>query len=252
LIPLPKNLAVDRDHEEEKDLLAKAKAYLEQSDRTGIHATDLLDPRIAFFKKQNPSGVPDRLVNVFIVGQIAHAIIEVIKGSSGDYTKPDAGTRLFDELHYSPDFLNYKGEPDEIKTTRSFYLPKVAYLPDDDTYHMYLEQLLIYMAAEDKTVGRLTLLYLNSKDETGRTAPQFYVWKIETTPEALEALRGVIKKTMGQLNVAIEKKDHNLLPLCRAWKCRGCEYWEECKPEGRYGVPEKEWLPRKTKETKKK
>ena len=242
MLPLPKNLKIDRDHDEEKDLLAKARAYLEASNRTGIHASDLIDPRIAYFRKITKAPIPDRLINMFMVGQIAHAIIEVIKGATGDYTKPDSGTKLWSdalnnpelELHYSPDFFNFKGEPDEIKTTRSFYLPKAPYLPDDDTYHMYFEQLLTYMAVEDKTTGRLSMLYLNSKDETGKTAPQFFVWKIETTHEALAAYRKIISREMKRLQKALDTKDHTVLPLCRAWKCRDCEFWGSCKPDGRF------------------
>lgn len=242
-LPLPKGLIIDRDLEEEKDLIAKSRTYLEKSDRSGIHMSDLLDVRLAYFKHTHKSPIPDRLLNMFLIGQVAHSIIEVVKGSE-DAGKSDAGTRLFEGIQYSPDFFNEKGEPDEIKTTRSFYPPKAAYLPDDDTFHMYLEQLLGYMAAEDKTVGRLTILYLNMKDETGKTNPTFYVWKVETTTDALAAMRGVLIKNRTRLETALETKDFSGLPLCRAWKCKDCEYFPECKPEGRFGVPEKEWLKR--------
>lgn len=180
---------------------------------------------------------------MFVVGMVAHAIIEVIKGADGDYTTSDSGTKFFEDIYYSPDFMNFKGEPDEIKTTRSFYLPKKAYLPDDSTYHMYFEQLITYMAAEDKTTGRLTLLYMNSKGEDGRTFPQFYVWKITTTPEALAAFRKVIVSRKDRLQRAIDKKDCSELPICREWKCgeKECDWWSKCQPPGRYGVPKKEW-----------
>jgi len=242
-LPLPRNLKIDRDLEEEKDLLEKAKAYLDRGTREGIHGTDLLDLRLAYFRQLYKTPLPDRLVNTFLVGQVAHAIVEIVKGKEGDYTTPDVGTKLYKELRYSPDFLNFKGEPDEIKTTRSFYLPKVAYLPDDDTFHMYLEQLMIYMAAEDKTKGRLTLLYLNAKDENGRTSPAFYVWTVETSPDALAAYRKVVDSSLALLSEALGEKDHSKLPLCRAWKCRDCEFFSEiCRPEGRYGVDPKLWL----------
>lgn len=243
MLPLPKGLNIDRDHDEERDLLAKARAYLERSERKGIHASDLIDERLAYWKRVDPQPLSDRLVNMFVVGQVAHAIIEVIKGAEGDYTKSDSGTKHFEDIYYSPDFMNFHGEPDEIKTTRSFYLPRAPYLPDDDTFHMYFEQLMIYMAAEGKTTGRLTLLYLNAKGEDNRTMPQFFVWKVQTTEAALEAFRKVILARKTRLQTAIDAKDCSALPVCREWKCgeKECYYWNQCKPPGRYGLPRKQW-----------
>ena len=109
MMPLPRGLRIDRDLEEEQSLMNKARAHLDKDGREGIHASDLLNLRLAFFRRTKPSPLPDRLVNMFIVGQVAHAIIEVIKGSGGDYTTPDAGTKLFGELRYSPDFFNLRG-----------------------------------------------------------------------------------------------------------------------------------------------
>jgi hypothetical protein len=159
-----------------------------------------------------------------------------------DYTRPpDGGTRHFEGLQYSPDMMQLNGEPNEIKTTRSFYLPDKAYLPDDKTMHRYFEQLMIYMAAEDKTTGHLTMLYLNNKDrETNRTTPIVVVFDIKTTQEALEAFRKQMLSVKDALAQALEAKDHRSLPLCRPFMCEGCEYFEnDCKPEGRYGIAKK-------------
>lgn len=244
MLPLPKGLQIERDYDEEKDLLAASRAYLEKDERTGIHMSDIMDSRLAFFKWLHAGPIPDRLINMFLVGQALHAVLLCVKGGTDDYTRPpDGGTKHFQEIQYSPDFLNVKGEPDEIKTTRSFYLPKVAYLPDDKTYHMYLEQLVGYMAAEDKQIGRLTLLYINHKDEF-RTAPAIFVFKVTCTPEQLAAMRKVITIASNKLSKAKETKDFSLLDLCRSWKCKDCEYWDECKPPGRYEYgqkKEKEW-----------
>jgi len=173
-LPLPKNLLIERDIEDEKELLLKARAYLEKGNekRKGVHASDILNPRMSFWNGVTEAPLPDRLVNMFVVGQLAHAIIEVIYAGETDYLSHgmDDGTQHWKELQYSPDILEHKGGPVEIKTTRSFYEPKALYLPDDETFHAYIEQLMIYMAAEDKIKGRLTLLYLNMKVD-GRTEP---------------------------------------------------------------------------------
>jgi len=246
MLPLPKNLTIERDYDEEKNLAKLAREHIERGDRAGIHLSDLIDSRLAYFKWLTKQPIPDRLINMFVVGQALHAVMLCIKGGTDDYTRPtDGGTKLFNEIQYSPDFLEMKdGSPNEIKTTRSFYLPKTAYLPDDKTYHMYLEQLVGYMACEDKPVGRLTLLYLNHKEDN-KTTPSIFVFKVTCTPAQLEAMRRVITRAKDQLALAKDTKNHLILPLCRPWKCRDCEFFAElCKPEGRHEFgqkAEKEW-----------
>lgn len=245
MLALPKQLGISRDLEEEQRLHAEAKLYLEREFRDkGIHASDLLDSRQAFFRiRDNVEGVEDRLVNMFLVGKLAHAFIEVIKGrEDGEPTKSDAGTRYVDDIYFSPDFVDKHGIPDEVKTTRSFYLPKAAYLPDDSTFHRYIEQLMIYMCLMDVNEGRLSALFLNSKDETGRTSPQFYVWKIKADPRAMKMYRKQINMVKDQLLEALRSGKFADLTLCRAWMCRDCPWWNECQPPGRYGIEkEKDW-----------
>jgi hypothetical protein len=242
MLALPKGLDITRNYEEEARLLEKGRAYLDRGERDGIHASDLIDPRLAYFKRLKPAPLPDRLINMFLVGQALHAIVLCVMAGETDYTRPpDGGTRHFEGLQYSPDMMQLNGEPNEIKTTRSFYLPDKAYLPDDKTMHRYFEQLMIYMAAEDKITGHLTMLYLNNKDrETNRTTPIVVVFDIKTTQEALEAFRKQMLSVKDALAQALEAKDHRTLPLCRPFMCEGCEYFEnDCKPEGRYGIAKK-------------
>ncbi len=237
-LPLPKGLVIERDFAAEQELHDKARAYLDKGSekRTGIHASDLISPRLTAWRRvSGDAGVPDHLVNMFVVGQLAHAIIEVIHAGDGTYLTHgmDDGTKIYKDLHYSPDILEYKGGPAEIKTTRSFYEPKAAYLPDDETFHAYFEQLMTYMAAENKVEGRLVMLYLNMKVD-GRTRPQFYIWSVKTSPEALAAFRRVLEQRMTQLSQALADKTPNILPLCRPFLCRDCEYWSKCAPPGRF------------------
>jgi hypothetical protein len=253
MLLLPPGLEVDRDLEEERRLMAQVREYLEQEDRVpGIHVSDLLDPRLAFWKTKTGDPIPDRLLNMFMVGKVAHGLIELIGGA--DHGKHDVGGKYEAGIWYSPDEFHPDGTPVEIKTTRSFYLPdpRNGYLPNDDTFHMYFEQLLAYMALEGVIEGRLKILFLNSKGEDGRTEPKFFVWTLKTTPENLALYKAQLERARDQLANALESGDHTVLPLCRAWKCENCEYFEACKPEGRWGVPKAEWLkPRKTKDSKK-
>jgi hypothetical protein len=241
LIPLPKGLVINRDHlEQEKEFLTKVRAYLESEDRAeGVHVSDLLDERLACYRKLTKSPIPERLLNVFMVGKVLHGIVHL---TSTGKNESDSGSYEAEGILFSPDDATKEGYPIEDKTTRSQYPPKTAYLPDDQTYHMYMEQLLSYMALRNQSVGLLRVLYLNLRDESGKTSPTIYIWRVETSSEALAAMRKVLGEKKARLLKALEEKDPRQLPLCRKWKCRDCEFWSDCKPEGRYGLPEKEWI----------
>ena len=108
---------------------------------------------------------------------------------------------------------------------------------------MYLEQELCYMVAENSLKGKLWILYLNIKDEHGRTSPAYRAYDVTVTKKALENYKQQMLETHAKLTAALKKSKPTGLPLCRTWKCgvKMCKYFETCKPEGRYNRPEKEW-----------
>lgn len=231
-LELPEGLTVRRHETDERALLEQSRAWLRREARTpGIHASDLLDPRQAYWRTVSPKPIADRLVPTFLIGKVLHAILLHVVQHADLQMVSDEGSSYSESLGivYSPDL--FKGAPIEIKTSRSFYEPKSLH-----DLQLYCEQLLIYMAATNSLKGYLWILYLNLKDDQGRTAPAFRAYEVEVSAEELQQYAEHCRSIAASIRAAIEAKAPTRLPLCREWKCsdRMCEWWHECQPEGRY------------------
>jgi hypothetical protein len=240
MIRIPASLSVVRSPKTERVLMERARAWLMKEERSaGIHASDLLDPRQAYWRHVDPQPLSDRLVPVFMIGKVLHAfVLSAVEGAALSWDT-DQGSRRSDALgiEYSPDHL-IGGIPREVKTSRSFYEPKGT-----DDLDIYIEQLLIYMAAEGSTKGQLWVLFLNLKDQAGKTAPQFRSYSVTVSKEDLASLVTELRNARDDLERAIDYKRPDDLPLCRPWKCgkENCEWWNKCKPQGRYGIKKTNW-----------
>ena len=242
-IPSGNDLKVDANEKEENRLLECSRAWLEKEERSdGIHVSDLLDPMYAWHQKKakdKDRRLLDREVTTFLVGKVLHAfIISAMDGKKGTDWASDEGSKHNSKLglEYSIDYIDKV--PTEIKTSRSFYEPKSI-----KDLSMYLEQELCYMVAEKSLQGKLWILYLNIKDEQGRTAPAYRAYDITVSKEALDEYENQMLEIRTKLIAALKKSKPSGLPLCRTWKCgiKMCKYWSTCKPEGRFNKPEKEW-----------
>ena len=227
MLDLPEHLVVERNEAAEAKLTAVARAYVEAGTRpVGIHATDVLDPLRAYWQTIEPKALTDREVMLFFPGRMLHAL--VLGGT------PDEGGRYSEELGlwWSPDKLE-GGEVRELKTVRNFKEPEVV-----GDLKLHLEQLLVYMSGSGTCHAQLWVLLLNLRDDLGRTAPAFRVYDVSLPREDLELVTTVVATHARLLARAIERKDSDGLPLCRAWKCgaRNCLWYESCKPDGRYGT----------------
>ena len=151
MLKLPESLEITRSLKAEDALLALGKKWLQQDERKeGLHASDLMDPRQAFFKHTDPRPISDRLVNVFLVGKIGHVIVlSTVDKSKGLNLTSDEGSEWSDELGiwFSAD-KTLDGIPRELKTTRSYYEAKTV-----EELSLYCEQLGIYMVARNSEVG---------------------------------------------------------------------------------------------------
>lgn len=236
MLELPDSIEVTRSEVSEQVLLDRCREWLEKDERKpGLHASDLLDPRLAYFKKKNPAPIPDRLVNMFIIGKFGHIIVlSAADKVRGINMASDEGSVWSEDLGiwYSAD-KTINGVPRELKTTRSFFEAKT--LKD---VALYVEQLMIYMVGNKSTTGQLWILYMNLKDEDGVTSPAWRVFTITCSEEDLEKYRVQLKATAKSLNTALQTGRFQDLEPCRPFKCgpgpKGCEFWEQCKPEGRY------------------
>ena len=238
MITLPKGLQVTRLEDGERFLNEKAREWVEgqggdRSKEELLHASDCLDPRMAYFGRKDPRPIADRLVPVFLVGRILHAfMICAVEGKPFD-SAADGGSHVSKPLGitFSPDMF-YNNRVREIKTSRSFYEPSG---PKD--LSMYCEQLLIYLAGTNTTKGDLWVLYMNIKG-----GPAFRVYEVSITEAELEQVQNEIKRITALFKKAFATNKPNLLPLCRSFKCgKECHYWDECQPAGRYNVPKTRW-----------
>lgn len=235
MIPLPESVTITRHAEREAELYDTGREWLTKDARSpGLHASDMMDPLQAYWSHSDPRTLPNRLVTMFMVGKVLHSFVLGAYVNDVDINRSDGGSSAsplgFD---FSPDLL-HEGMVRELKTSRSYYEPKNL-----DDVGMYVEQLLTYMASTDTTESELWVLFLNLKDDTGKTSPAFRCYTVRLSPEDLAGTKVFLQARAAQLQSALDRKDPTGLPLCREWKCgaRNCDWYDQCQPDGRWGVP---------------
>lgn len=235
MIPIPNSVHVRRTKADETKLTDAARTWLEGASRAeGFHASDAMDPRRAFFRKMLPSPLSDREVGLFLVGKVLHAFVLGAMAGKVDLEHTDEGSKFNEELGvwYSPDWD--RSEIAEFKTSRAFKEPV-----DNEDLGIYIEQVLIYMACENRTEAKIWVQYVNLRDpETRRTTPAFRCFAIKIAQEDLDGIKSHIKEVIADYNRAIADGDFKRLDLCRDWLCgrRMCQWYETCQPEGRFGT----------------
>lgn len=233
MLEVPDSLTIKRSKKSEALLMERSRKWIEGAERTpGIHASDLLSPRMAYWHRIRPTPISDRLVTTFLIGKVLHAfVLSAVDEAKGTDWSTDEGSKTSKELGIEYSIDSFLGKiPRELKTSRSPFEPRDA----KDIWH-YIEQLLIYMAAEDKTTGEIWVLYLSLREKS-KTNPAYRAYKITVSQEDLDALKKHFKGMADAINKALDTKDHTPLPLCAAFKCKRteCAYFDECKPETRW------------------
>lgn len=237
-------LSINRDEVAEVQMVEDARKWLAGEDarrEVGVHASDLLDPRLAFWQRIDPRGLTERQVWLFLVGRVLHSFVLNEGDKGGDISASDGGTLNELGILFSPD-KRVDGFPVELKTSRANRAPAEDRIQAE--FGHYLEQLCVYLVLMNCLKGSLWVLFLNLKDERNRTFPEARCYTVAITEEQFAELETEILRIRDQLHVAIEQRNHRLLPPCRKWKCGpdSCAWWEQCKPEGRYNRPRKDWI----------
>ena len=232
----------------EEALILKVTATLEKQ-REGIHASDLLSPRLAYFRKRFPVPLSPEEVGYFATGHGHHMFLVHLE--SGKKGESQEASFFSDEygISYSPDIASTYTE---FKTARYPQIQKTekARLRD---FVDYAKQCLIYAICMKQTRWHLVVLYIglrktgpDGKYVGGLKAPVPKCWTIVFTKEELENGKVWLKEEVARLTTALERKSHQKLPLCDEWRCirwnpetrkkePQCPYFTtKCKPAGRY------------------
>jgi len=96
----------------------------DESRVSGLHMSDILSPRLGYFRMTDPKPPTEAEVGYFIAGLAHHdVILSIMKRKNIDPTgATDEGSVKWGEVYYSPDYN--MGFLAEIKTTRRQWEPK--------------------------------------------------------------------------------------------------------------------------------
>lgn len=231
---LAKAARLTRRRDVEERLWDRMRAWLVQQERApGIHASDLLMPRRGYWRMVAPVPLSDREVGLFLVGRVLHAFLleqGALASDEGQLREEQLG------LYYSPDRLSKDGRwVVEVKTHRGLREPTHS-----GEVETYVRQLLIYLACTRRQAGMLWVLYVNLRDDQGRTCPQVRCYELRLSERGVERAREALARDLASLRDAIRQGDPSALPLCPEWICseRLCPWWHRCQPEGRYPTVE--------------
>lgn len=241
-------MRVKRHPKLENQIYEAARESLEKSGESrakGLHFSDLLNPRQAYFKITDPQPLSEDEVGYFVAGLAHHDVILSIMKKKGVWTgETDEGSKEWNGVWYSPDFnLGFLAE---IKTNRSPNEPEDNMKSYREKFDTYLDQLGQYMAAENKLKAALIVFFIaRRRDKKNKsTHPVFRAYKVTMKESERDEILERMEKTKQQLLKVIDNGKFKTLPLCAHWMCarggyRGpataaCKWYEKCKPEGRY------------------
>lgn len=190
-------------------IINKIKENWGDGSRDGIHASDLLSPRKAYFQKTQPLPPTMKEIMYFLSG------LAIEKGLSDLLGVDHTGSKVFNGIHYTPDF--FIDGITELKSRRA-YIPEEG--KEESVYGHYISQIIKYVAYEKEKKGNLVVFALNEKVDDGKkTEPQLVAYRLEFEDDELEEARESSIRIKEMLEEALETKDHTLLFQCPTWMC---------------------------------
>lgn len=244
-------MLVGRDETKEHEIqLVMRQSFAET--RTGVHLSDLLNPRQSFWKRRLPLLPSPATAWYFALG-IGHeeALARMLKAMPNIRVTEQ---KFRFGISYRPDFT-YDGAPAEMKTRRA----NLATPGEESlTYDKYLDQLRGYCALEDGRgdcelcegdgnattdtedklcprcngtggtpvpcrEGYLLVVSMlegrDNRDPLKPTEPAFRVHPVTFTESDLEQTRQWLIERRDAFLAALESGDGSALPLCAPWMC---------------------------------
>jgi len=177
--------------------------------REGIHLSDLLAPRRAYWQKIKPMKPTLKEISYWTSGSaIEDKFLKAIGYKKGE-------EKEWQGILYNADvFLG--NLPAEIKSRRRALAKEGE---EAQMYDHYLKQLKGYCAVENKQKGWLIVLSLAEKQDNNKTMPEWRYYDVMFTEEELMEEQARLINARASLMVALERKDHTFLPECPHWMC---------------------------------
>jgi hypothetical protein len=180
---------VTRNADKETVILAALRDSFDEV-RSGVHLSDLLNPRQSAFKRLMPLPLTESEILYFLAGRGHEEVFARLAGvqvgaSAIKYSKIpgfiSGEGRIKHGISYRPDF-RWHGAPTEFKTRRA-NLAKPG--EESRVYDHYLEQLKMYCALDEQPYGQLivfSLLEGRSGDPLNPTHPELAVYDVQFSP----------------------------------------------------------------------
>jgi hypothetical protein len=223
---------IERNSAVEREILDHVKASFDVP-REGIHLSDTLSPRQAFWRRVMPMPPSDQDVLFWVAGRSAEDMFTRVPPL---LVADEAAYEVSPTLHvlFRPDFHWLEIDrfpPTEFKSRRA---PLAKPGEEPKVYKHYLEQLSGYMAMEGLLTGKLVVFDLG-RAQAGQS-PQLAVYdvtisvdetlsrltEIGTTATALQAaIIGYSIEAMAKGFAVPLKEVIDSLPLCEPWLCGG-------------------------------
>jgi CRISPR/Cas system-associated exonuclease Cas4 (RecB family) len=199
-----------------KNLLIQALEKKYAAERVGIHLTDLICPRLTFFRKTLDNSLTEKDIVFFLLGSGEGELIEQLVGDHNEIIVIKGGV-----VHTLDAFL-LEGDtivPVEIKTTR-------AEREDNVVRPHYLFQLGAYCSALNVSTGVLVVVMLN----VGKVK----VYRIFFDEKELQNIGEEVERRKNLLRKALESGDASVAPSVLndpdlSWKCVSCNFRDMCK-----------------------
>jgi hypothetical protein len=203
-------LEILRNRIKEEELLGIIGQNFFEKERSGIHLSDLLYPRQAYWQKMHPLPPTSSEIQYWVIGRGHEDVVHRVSGFK------HIESRVWNGIHYGIDF--FREHPIEMKTRRG-YLAKEG--EEATRYDSYIAQLLGYCACENIPKGELWVWSLLEKKDSFRSAPEFAVYEVDFTVDELHEERERLMEMkvclLNALSGSVESYDR--LPECPEWKC---------------------------------
>ncbi len=227
------SLKISRNQAIERMILDAVKASFDVP-REGIHLSDTLQARQAFWRRVMPLPPSDQDVLFWVAGRSAEDMYSRIPGLLVAEEKAHQVTSDL-AVVFRPDFhlLEESGflTPTEFKSRRA---PLAKPGEEAKVYAHYLSQLGGYAALEGALVGKLIVFDLG-RAQAGQS-PQLAVYDVEWTDDEMssrlktvEAVAELLLAAIAGYNIEVmargcatpAREVINALPLCEQWLCGG-------------------------------